>query len=113
MRGLAVAPALLLLTATMPAFASAPDTWQDGPPVSKLHVLLLLGAIPLGLFLVIAFLVYVPSMARGEKYQPGLAWHSEPLWFGGPSGGLEAADATDPRALESGASKRGGASGRW
>ncbi len=113
LRALTLIPAVLLVTGATPAFASAPDQWEDAPAVDPLQALLVLVLIPAGLFAVIALLTYLPSMARGEtSYHPGLAWRHEPEWFGGPRDGLEKADKTDPAAIE-GADQRGGASGRW
>jgi hypothetical protein len=111
-RAIALTPAILLVTATAPALATAPDQWPKDPPVDKLHALLVLGGIPLGLFVLITLLVYLPSMIRGERYQPGLAWRNEPEWFGGPSAGVAAADKTAPEQIE-GDKDRGGASANW
>lgn len=113
LRALALAPAALLPLVAAPAFAAPPEQWPDAEAVGAFDFLLVLFAIPLGLFIVIAVLAYVPSMARGEKYTPGLAWRNENEWFGGPKDGLEAADKADPQALESAESERGGASARW
>jgi hypothetical protein len=116
-RLLALVPAILVTGLTSTAFAEPPATWQDPPPVSPGHVILLLGVIPVGLFLLIALLVYVPSMGKGEHYQPGQPWRSEAEWFGGPRNGLEAADRTyQPTAVAAGRDEetdRGGTSARW
>jgi hypothetical protein len=112
----ALTPAILVVTAAGPALAEAPQEWGPQEPVNRLHALLVLGAIPLGLFVLITLLVYAPSMVRGEKYHPGLAWRNEPEWFGGPRGGVEATDKVDPKEIDSGSdssSKRGGASAHW
>lgn len=101
-----------LVALAAPALADAPTTWVDPEPVSTLYVLLILVGLPAALFLGITLLVYVPSMARGEKYTPGLAWRNESEWFGGPRGGIEAVDRAGPEAIE-GAGERGGASARW
>ena len=75
--------------------------------------------IPVALFALICLLVYLPSMKKGQRYQPGLAWRNEPEWFGGPRGGVEAADGSPSRRRRGGhstadtESDRGGASGRW
>ena len=106
-------PAVLVLTGATPALAEAPQSWEPAPSVSPLQFLLVLLAIPAGLFLLISLLVYIPSLARGERYQPGLAWRNEPEWFGGPSAGLEAADKQDPAAVEAGSDERGGARAQW
>lgn len=112
-RAVALAPVILVSLAA-PALAAPPEVWPDPDPVSALNVLVVLVLIPLGLAAVISLLVLVPSMARGEKYTPGLAWRSESEWFGGPRGGVEAADKTQPKAVEgTGDTDRGGASGRW
>lgn len=112
-RAVALTPAVLVSLAA-PALADAPESWADPDPVSTLQVLLILVAIPVALFVVISLLVYVPSMARGEKYTPGLAWRNENEWFGGPRGGVEAADRVEPKAIEGvEEGDRGGASARW
>jgi hypothetical protein len=105
---------VLVTSVTGVAHADAPDQWADNPSVSPLHVLLVLVVIPVGLFILITLLVYIPSMSKNESYQPGQAWRGEPTWFGGPRGGLEAVEST-PAAIGAGGSdsNRGGASGRW
>lgn len=113
-RVLAVTSAGLVLFSAAPALAVPPQGWPIAEPVSTLQAMLVLVGIPLALYVIITMLVYVPSMARGEKYTPGLAWRSKNVWFGGPRGGVEAADQVAPRALEGGAgADRGGASARW
>jgi hypothetical protein len=104
-----------LTISTSAAYADAPEQWEDTPPVSPLHVLLVLAVIPIGLFLLITLLVYIPSMSKAQSYQPGQAWRGEPTWFGGPRGGLEAADSAGGRQAGSDRPEltRGGASGRW
>ena len=110
-RAVALTPAVLLVTAAGPALAEAPQQWQKSPSVPPLHFLLVIFVIPAGLFIVITLLVLLPSMIRGQKYEPGLAWRNEPEWFGGPRGGVETADKTAPEAVEGG--NRGGASAHW
>ena len=109
---LAITPAVLVGTAAGPALASAPDQWGSDPKVPALGALLVYLIIPAGLFALITLLVYVPSLVRGQKYQPGLAWRNEPEWFGGPAGGVEAADRAEQPA-EDKSEERGGASARW
>jgi hypothetical protein len=75
--------------------------------VNMVHALLLLGGIPLLLFIVITVAVYVPSLVRGESIAPGQP-AVENQWLGGPRTGtaqLKGPDAVDADA--------GGASGRW
>jgi hypothetical protein len=114
-RVLALAPAILVTSATGTAFADPPASWEDNPGVSPLHAIIVLGVIPVGLFLLITLLVYVPAMSRGQSYHPGEAWRGEPEWFGGPRKGVAAIDTAQPPAIGSGepGSDRGGASGRW
>jgi hypothetical protein len=97
------------------AHADAPEQWEDTPAVAPLHAILVLAVIPIGLFLLITLLVYIPSMSKAQSYQPGQAWRGESTWFGGPRGGLEAADSASAAQIERGESEltRGGASGRW
>ena len=102
---------------TGPAFATAPDSWEDPGQVGALHAIVIFVLIPLGLFLLITLLVMIPFMRKGEGYQPGQVWRSEPEWFGGPRGGLDAVDNAPPAAVGAGesgsAADRGGASGHW
>ena len=117
-RAAALIPALLVLTAVSPALGAPPERWEDPEPVSTLYALALLAGIPLALFAVIALLVYVPSMARGESYTPGLAWRNENEWFGGPQGGVAGVGQGEREAIESPGSaqaedSRGGASAHW
>ena len=115
---LALTPALLVTGLTGTAFADAPEQWEDSPSVSPLYSIVVLGLIPLGLFLLIWLLVYLPSMTRGggHGYHPGEAWRNESEWFGGPRAGVGAVDTAErPPAAGSGepGSRRGGSSGRW
>jgi hypothetical protein len=99
------------------AFATAPDTWEEPASVPFLNAFVVFVAIPLGLFLLITLLVCIPFMRKGEGYQPGQVWRSEPEWFGGPRRGIEAVDQTAPASVGAGdsgaAADRGGASGHW
>lgn len=115
---LALGPAILVTSLTSTAFAEAPSTWADPPHVSPAFVILVLVVIPVALFALITLLVYLPSMMKGERYKPGQPWRNEAAWFGGPRGGVEAADrAGQPAAVGAGADgddpERGGTSGRW
>lgn len=117
-RVLAILPAILVTLAASAAFAEPPETWEDTPSVSGLHVIVLLVIIPLALFLLIWLLVYLPSMMRGNEDQSGMVRHGQAEWFGGPQGGLEAVDTADNRvqptadAHDQGGG-RSGASGSW
>lgn len=113
-RVLALAPACFVLLSAGPALAVPPEGWPAAEPVSTLNALLLLVGGPVALFAIITMFVYLPSMSRGETYTPGLAWHNENEWFGGPRGGVDAADAVAPEPTDGDAgSDRGGASARW
>jgi hypothetical protein len=115
-RLLALVPAIVVTTAGGAAYASPPDSWEDTPNVSPLHVLLLLGVVPLALFVLITLLVMLPSMKRGSSYSPSTVWRGEPEWFGGPTSGTDGLDRagqpTSAGASPTG-SEHGGASGRW
>jgi hypothetical protein len=107
---------VLVTGAAGAAVASPPNTWREAPPVSPLHVILVLGVIPLALFVIITLLTYLPSMSRNAGYHPGEVWRYDPQWFGGPRGGVEALDAADEPAESPAVTagpNRGGASGRW
>ena len=74
--------------------------------VDMFHTVLLLGGVPLLLFLGIALAVYVPSLVRGESIAPG-APAVENQWLGGPR---TTAELSGP---DADADDTGGASGRW
>ncbi len=105
--------AAVALTA-QPAVADVPEGWSEVEPVSPLHALLLLGGVPLVLFLLIVLAVYVPALARGERLAPGAA-PIDDEWFGGPRPGT--AELTGPTHDAAGDRPRetetGGASGSW
>lgn len=89
-----------------PAAAEPSEGWPSTEPVDGLRTLLLLGGIPLLLFVAILVLTYVPALVRGESVAPGGST-VEDQWLGGPrtSGELAAPDNETSAA--------GGASGRW
>lgn len=95
------------LAAAGPASADTPEGWPEREPVGILSMLLLLGGVPLLVFVVITLLAYAPSLARGESIAPG---NHEPdsEWIGGPrkaAGELAAPDSEGSAA--------GGAGGTW
>ncbi|WP_067434320.1 hypothetical protein [Nocardioides jensenii] len=90
-----------------PAQASVPDGWSNPADVDPLHAIALLAGVPLLLFVVIALAVYLPSLARGEKFSGGAAG-PDPEWFGGPRKGNDELAAPDTAE-----SQAGGASGQW
>ncbi|WP_372733866.1 hypothetical protein [Nocardioides sp.] len=84
-----------------------PVGWSNPEDVDMVQAVLVLGGIPLLLFLGISLLVYVPSLVRGESIKPG-APALESQWLGGPRGG-----AAELTGSEAAADDTGGASGRW
>ena len=84
-----------------------PIGWSDPPDVNMVEALLLLGGVPLLLFLAITVAVYVPSLVRGEPITPGTTV-VENQWLGGPSSSTAELPAPGTESAET-----GGASGRW
>ena len=102
--GLAVAA---LLATAAPASADTPEGWPEERSIDFVQMLLLLGGIPLLVFIAIVALIYGPPLARGESVRPG-EQQLESQWLGGPrktAGELAAPDSAD--------SKAGGAGGTW
>ena len=103
--------ALLVLTSAGAASADTPEprpgSWEPKPEVDTLEAFLLLGGIPVLVFVVITLLYVGPALARGEDLRPS-AREPENQWLGGPrkaAGELAAPDSED--------SKAGGAGGSW
>ncbi len=84
-----------------------PVGWPEAPDVNMVEALLLLGGIPLLLFIAITVAVYVPSLVRGERIAPGQP-AVEDQWLGGPRTGT-----AELKGRESEDTGAGGASGRW
>ena len=84
-----------------------PVGWSNPSDVNVVEALLLLGGIPLLLFIAITLAVYAPAMARGERVAPGQP-PVENQWLGGPRTGT--AELKGPESEDADA---GGASGRW
>lgn len=101
-----LAGALVALTAA-PAAADAPETWPETDPVSIVGALLLLGGVPLLVFLVTAVAVYAPSVARGESLAPD-SQVARSRWIGGPRRSPEELAPPDDEDSEA-----GGAGGTW
>ena len=96
---------LALLAA--PAHADVAEGWSDPADVNMLHALLLLGGVPLLLFVLIGLAVYVPALVRGED----VSVHGggvESQWLGGPRSGAKELAAGDVEPSET-----GGARGSW
>jgi hypothetical protein len=84
-----------------------PVGWSDPDDVDMVWALLVLGGIPLLLFIAITVAVYIPSLVRGERIAPGQPPVSN-QWLGGPRTGT--AELEGPQSEDADA---GGASGRW
>lgn len=110
-RAAVVVTGLALGSLAAPAFAAPPETWDPTDNGDAYQTLLLLAAIGLGSVLVIALLVYIPSMIRGQS-SDAVALRDEPEWFGGPRKGAEAAAAGEQPADRTDAGQ-GGASASW
>ena len=80
----------------------------DGAGIGGVEAVLLFGVVPLALVLLLAALVWLPGMARGNRYRPAKGWSAAPLWFGGPPDPAAAVEAAQVDELT-----RGGASGSW
>jgi hypothetical protein len=107
-RALVPGLALGVLLLAAPAEARPPSTWDEPRPMSTPELLLVLVGVPILVFLVLALLVYLPSMIRGRNSEPGVAFQERSEWFGGPRKGVGGA----PEA-PTGAGDKGGASARW
>lgn len=96
----------LLLAGAGPAAAEVPQGWSDPEPVSALEFLGVVVVAPVGLALVIALLVYLPSLVRRQAVGSGAGGGTQ--WFGGPTHGT--AELAGPDREDS---EAGGAGVRW
>lgn len=92
-----------LVLAAAPAFADAPVGWNDADPVSGIHWLLWLVALPLAASLLISAFVLVPGFVRGEGLT-GRDEHADDEWLGGPRDHDALDSDDDPKAVSGGAS---------
>jgi hypothetical protein len=90
-----------------PAAADVPEGWSSPEEISTLYALLVLGGIPLALFLLITLVVYIPGVVRGGRKSDAAA-SVQGQWFGGPRKGTAELAGPDTEKSEA-----GGASGRW
>jgi hypothetical protein len=112
-RSLAVVSIAVTLSLTYAAAASAdvPEGWDTPDDPSFMHTLLVLVMIPLAVFVLLALLIYVPPIVRGESVAPAGA-RADDQWFGGRGDAHESAQ----KALETrreATDETGGASGSW
>jgi hypothetical protein len=90
-----------------------PVGWSESPEdVDMVQTVLLLGGVPLLLFVGIALAVYVPSLVRGERLAPG-APAVENQWLGGPRTTAGELAGQGAGSVERQDPDSGGASGRW
>ena len=90
-----------------PASADVPEGWSNPSDVDPVQAVLIFVGIPVLLFVVITFLVLLPSLIRGERFTVG-GQATADQWFGGPVKGTAELPAPDDEE-----SKAGGASARW
>jgi hypothetical protein len=99
-----------VITALIPL--DVPVGWGEPDDVDVLQAVLLLGGVPLLLFVGIALAVYLPSLVRGEPIAPG-APAVENQWLGGPRTSAGELTGPDAAATAHHDPDSGGASGRW
>ena len=103
-----------LLTVS-PALAASPNS-ELGPRegadldsgLSTGMAVLVFVLIPAAIMLGIAALVWLPGMAKADRYRPQRGWSAAPVWFAGPPDPVAAVETADV-----GTDTRGGASGSW
>ena len=103
---LALLPAVVLAQSGIHDDVNLIGQPHDPAPLSIPEILGLFVAIPLGLFFLVAIIVYVHRGGTGAyEYRPGRPWRFEPEWFG-----ARPEQSDQPRMAMPGA---GGASGSW
>lgn len=98
--------ALGLTLLAAPAHADAAKGWTTYEDINTLQALLLLGGVPILLFVLITLAVYLPALARGEDVSPA-GGEVEDHWLGGPRNTKELTTGN------AGSSETGGARGTW
>ncbi len=112
LRGAAVATGLVVASAPGVAVAVPAEGWPVAPEVPLLQLLTVIVFIPLGLVAILTFAVVAPSLAGSRREQGSSRdGHLPATWMGGPSKGLDSADAVDSDELAD--TDRGGAGARW
>lgn len=94
-----------------PAYAEPPTTsfWEDAEDPSALEFLAIFVGAPFAIFAVLALLVYLPSMMRGQSSEPALVFAQKSEWFGGPRKKPGAEDQDEQTDRE----PTGGAGAQW
>lgn len=103
----------VLLTAA-PALAENPIGPAEGAEPGSLGLaaaLLLYVGAPVGFFVLVAAVAWLPGAVRSHRYRPAQGWTAPPVWFAGPVDADAAVAAASERGL--GDVMRGGASGSW
>ena len=115
-RAACVSSALLTVVLTAaPAMAASPNSELGpregadlGSGLSLGGAVLLFVVAPLLIMLAIAALVWLPGMAKADRYRPQGGWSAAPVWFAGPPDPVAAVETADAST-----DVRGGASGSW
>ena len=103
----AVSTALLaVVLAAGPAAAAEPGYGEAEVGLKGALVLYVL--VPAAILVGMAALVWLPGVARNDRYRPARGWSAPPLWFAGPPEPDAAVESAVP-----GDVVRGGASGSW
>jgi hypothetical protein len=100
--------AVPLLAATS-AFADNFQGEDAGPRLSVLATIGIFVGIPVGLFLLITFLVMLPSLVKGDSNRAEIGWDAKTA----AKTGSPAEDAAEAEAKAAASSGTGGASGNW
>lgn len=108
----AVAAAPLIAASAAMASSNHDYTGEDsGQGLTVLQTIGIFVCIPLGLFLLIAFLVCLPGWMRGDRNRREVGWvGAAPATAAAGAGGAGPDQGGDPAAKETGT---GGASGTW
>ncbi len=86
--------------ASAPAFAAKEKGLEPGKGLGVGLAILIYAGIPLGVFALLAGLIYGPGMVRRPRYRPGYQeWGYRPLWIGGPVDPDAALARTDPNVV--------------
>jgi hypothetical protein len=99
-----------LLAGATPALAIN-EKGDPGGGLTWVQTVLIYVGIPVAAFLLITFLVFLPSIVRGPRYRPGRPWTAGSVWFGGPEEALGPHDEVSD--LPATTTEGGGASARW
>jgi len=118
--GAVVATAAVPLLAATAAFADYHhyDGEDSGPGLTVLQTLGLYVGIPLGLFLLISFLVVLPGWIRGDRNRREVGWIGQNGAGAPAEGSAKAAGSASPSSAQQSVSAgksagTGGASGSW